>query len=66
MISSEMLGQGICEALQADWDAWNALSEERKMISSHMPGHCYARFETLAECEEFLGFSIPNPLENST
>lgn len=64
VISSDMLGQGIYEELQEEWEAWDSLSEEQKMFSSHMPGHCYERFDDWAECEEFLGFSLFNPLED--
>ena len=66
IISSDMLGQGIYDALKEDWDAWDALDEFHKMASSHMPGHCYKRFETREECEEFLGFGIFLPLEDAT
>lgn len=65
MISSDMLGQGVYEALQEDWEAWNERYEFQRAISSHIPGICYARFEDWTECEEFLGFSIFNPLEES-
>ena len=65
MISSDMLGQGIYDALEKEWDAWNAKSEEQKLFSSHLPGICYKQFDTWAECEEFLGFEVFNPLEDS-
>ena len=65
MITSDMLSQSVYAALQADWDAWNAKSEMERMISSRMPGHIYVRFDTWAECEEFLGFELLNPLEDS-
>lgn len=65
MISSDMVGQGIYDRLQEDWAAWDAKSEMEQMISSHMPGHCYASFNDWTECEEFLGFEVFNPLENS-
>lgn len=65
LISSDMLSQAVYDVLQADWDAWNAKSEMEQMISSHMPGHCYMRFDTWTECEEFLGFEVWNPLEDS-
>lgn len=65
MISSDMLTQEVYDVLQADWAAWNAKSEMEQMASSHMPGHCYMRFNIWAECEEFLGFEVFNPLENS-
>ena len=64
MISFDELGSGVYSALEKEWDAWNAKSEEQKMFSSHMPGNCYKSFDTWAECEEFLGFSISNPLED--
>ncbi len=66
IISSELLGQGIYEALQEEWDAWDALSEEQKRFSSHMPGYCYIGFDDWTECEEFLGFHVFNPLENNS
>lgn len=65
MISSDMLGQGIYEAIKEEWATWNAKDEMQKLLSSHMPGHCYRGFGTWEECEEFLGFSIFNPLESS-
>lgn len=65
MITSDMLSQSIYDALQSDWDAWNAKDDVQKAISSRMPGHIYKSFDTWAECEEFLGFELFNPLENS-
>lgn len=37
----------------------------QKLISSHLPGICYKRFDDWAECEKFLGFEVFNPLEDS-
>ena len=65
MITSDMLSQSIYAVLQADWDAWDAKNDMEKAISSRMPGHIYKGFHTWAECEEFLGFELINPLENS-
>lgn len=65
MITSDMLSQSIYAALQADWDVWDAKDDMEKALSSHMPGHIYKGFDTWAECEEFLGFDLFNPLENS-
>ena len=64
MISFDELGSGVYSALEKEWDAWNSKSEEQKLFSSHMPGNCYKSFDTWAECEEFLGFAIANPLED--
>ena len=65
MITSDMLSQSIYDALQADWDAWNAKDDMQKALSSRMPGHIYKGFDTWAECEKFLGFELSNPLEDS-
>lgn len=63
-ISPDSLSQNVYDALQSEWDSWNSLASEEKMLSSRIPGHCLRSFESWAECEEFLGFSIPNPLED--
>lgn len=65
MITSSMISQSIYAALQADWDVWSAKDDMQKMLSSHLPGHIYMSFDTWAECEEFLGFELFNPLEDS-
>ena len=64
-ISSDMFGQDLYDALQKDWAAYDALSTEHKMLSSHIPGNCRKDFDDWAVCEEFIGFSITNPLENN-
>ena len=65
IISSNILGQGIYDALEKEWSAWDAKSEEQKLVSSHLPGICYEQFDTWEDCEAFLGFSVFNPLEDS-
>ena len=65
MITSDMLSQSIYTALQVDWDVWDAKDDMEKALSSRMPGHIYKGFDTWAECEEFLGFELFNPLEDS-
>ena len=60
-ISQEALSQDLREALEEEWEAWNALSEERQILSSHVPGWCQRGFEDWAACEDFLGFSVPIP-----
>lgn len=65
-IDSDMLSQNIYDALQYEWETWENLSTEQKMISSHLPGHCGDDFSDWEECEKFLGISILNPLEGST
>lgn len=63
LISQEIISQNIYDALQNEWDSWNQLSKESKMFSSHSPGNCTRSFDSWADCEEYLGISIPNPLE---
>lgn len=62
-VSPDAVSQDVYDALQAEWDAWNRMSAEAQMLSSHMPGWCRRSFDGWAECEAFLGLSIPNPLE---
>ena len=61
--AAEALAQGVRDALQEDWAAFDALSEEQKLASSHTPGYCLQDFEDWADCEAFLGLTLPNPLE---
>lgn len=65
MISSDMVSPDMYVALEEEWDAWNAKSQEQKIFSSHLPGICYRQFDTWTECEDFLGFEVFNPLEDS-
>ena len=64
-ISAEMLAQDVYDALQEEWDSYDSLSPEQKMLSSHLPGAFYEDFSDWAACEEFLGMSVPNPLEEA-
>ena len=63
-IPPDSISQNVYNALQNEWDSWNLLSMESMMLSSHSPGYCLRSFDSWEECEEFLGFTIPNPLEN--
>ena len=65
MISSAQLSPAVFAALEAEWSAWSAKDEMQKVVSSHLPGHIYKQFDAWAECEEFVGFKIFNPLEDS-
>lgn len=65
-ISPDSISQDVYNELQYEWDSWNLLSQESKMLSSHLPGSCQRGFDDWAECETFLGFFIPNPAEECT
>ena len=60
-----MLAQDVYDALQEEWDSYDSLSTEQKMLSSHLPGAFYEDFSDWTACEEFLGMSVPNPLEET-
>ena len=64
-ISAEMLAQDVYDALQEEWDSYDSLSPGQKMLSSHLPGAFYEDFSDWVACEEFLGMSIPNQLEEA-
>lgn len=65
-ISSDSISQDVYNDLQHEWDSWNLLSQERKLLSSSLPGYCQRSFDDWAECETFLGFFVPNPAEECT
>lgn len=66
LIDSEILSQNIYDALQYEWETWEKLSPEQKMLSGHLPGHCRDDFSDWEECEKFFSISILNPLEDSS
>lgn len=55
--------QELHQATQEDWLSYQALSKEEQLASSKMPGSCSREFDDWAEVEQFVGMSIPNPLE---
>lgn len=62
-VSPEIISQAVYDELEDEWASWNALTKQQQMLSSAMPGCCRHSFDSWAECEAFLGFAIPNPLE---
>lgn len=65
VVPSEMLGQPIKDAQQKDWDWWNCLSTEQKLLFSRMRAVSGNQaFDSWTECESFVGLTIPNPLEH--
>lgn len=63
-IAPESLSQNVYDALQSEWDAWDPLRQEKTIHYCTIPGFCQRSFDSWAECEEFLGCSIPNPWED--
>lgn len=63
LVAEGGFSEELYQALEEEWDAYNAMSEMDRMASSHLPGHCYREFGDWAEVEAFLGLELPNPLE---
>ena len=64
VVPSELLGQPIKDALKKDWAKWNAMSMDEQLLSSNMPGWGNRYFDSWADCEDFVGLTVPNPLES--
>ena len=58
---AEGFSQGVYDALEENWTAWEAVDELERMLSSTLPGHCAQEFDSWAQCADFLGPSIPDP-----
>ena len=52
------------QALRENLERYLAMSQEQRFSSSTMPGHCIRDFDDWNSVEAFVGFPIPNPLEN--
>ncbi len=63
LFSADSVSQDIYDDVQKSWDKWNEMSEESQHLSSSNPGYCGKGFDNWNECEEFLGFSVPNAME---
>lgn len=61
---ADLLSHNVYDALQCEWESFDSLTKDQQELSSHLPGTCRQDFDSWAECEEFIGFCIPNPLEN--
>ena len=62
-VPSDLLGQTIREALQKDWDWWNGLGKDQIYYSPIDAASGHQSFDSWAECEAFVGLTVPNPLE---
>ncbi len=62
-VAANAISQNVYDALEQEWDKWDALDAFSKTASSHIPGYCQQRFNSWKECEDFLGLTIPNGME---
>ena len=63
--SAENASPDLREKLADNWRAWDQMDEMAQLLSSRLPGHCDSSWDTWAECEEYLGIPLENPLEES-
>lgn len=63
LMAEGAFSEELYQALAADWAAYDALSREEQMFSSHLPGYCTREFDDWTAVEQFVGMEIRNPLE---
>ena len=51
------------QALLDDWIAYESMSARQKLLSSTTPGSCAREFDDWTAVEQFVGMTIPNPLD---
>lgn len=57
--SSEMF-----KVLKEEWSAFENMTKEQQMLSNHIFGICVEYMDKWTDAENFMGFSVYNPLEN--
>ena len=51
------------QAIRDSWAAYDSMSPMMQLASSTLPGSCTRDFDRWEEVEQFVGVTIPNPLE---
>ena len=59
-----MIGQILADKIEQEWDEFDRLSTEQRLLSSHAWGTVYIKADTWDECEDAIGFLVDNPLES--
>lgn len=57
------INQMLEDKIAQEWKTYDGMTEEAKMLSSHLWGFVYFETDTWKEFEEAIGFSANNPLE---
>ena len=52
------------QAIQDDWNAYDAMDPMERLYLSSTPGSCTREFDDWEALEQFVGQRIPNPLED--
>lgn len=59
-----IVGQQVKDKLKQEWNKYDAMTEQEKMLSSLSWGTIYIDSETWDECQESIGLTVQNPLED--
>lgn len=57
------VGQMLKDKISQDWDTFDSMTGEQRLLSSRMWGIVNMQADTWDECEEAVGFTVHNPLE---
>jgi len=58
------VGQILADKFEKEWNTYDSMTIEQRMLSSKLWGVVGLQTDTWAECEETIGFTIHNPLED--
>lgn len=59
------LGQTLTDKIRQEWNTYDGLDEMQRVASSKAWGYVGYQCDTWSECEEAIGMTVTNPLENS-
>jgi hypothetical protein len=60
---SDGFSPALHQAIRDSWTAYDSISPMMQLASSTLPGSCTRDFDRWEDVEQFLGVTIPNPLE---
>lgn len=58
-----VISEYLSDMIEQEWNRWDNMTSEQRMLSSSIPGMIFFDCETWTECEETIGLTIYNPLE---
>ncbi len=58
-----VISESLSDMIKQEWNRWDNMTSEQRMLSSSIPGMIFFDCETWTECEETIGLTIYNPLE---
>lgn len=57
------IGQVLAEMIAQEWDTYDGMTKEQRLVSSNLWGMVGIQTNTWTESEEAIGFAVDNPLE---